>query len=161
MPFNHLLFESLLPGKTQAEDKQRSSYTAAELKPGGNETVLLFHLDEETTRKQLGLSGKKCCDFLYFYKKNSQCLLIFIELKGSNLAEAGEQLVNAIDAICRPRGQSRSLRKHARAVIVTPTITQGDKRELTKQMREARIPIFFGNSKKDKPCPLRDIEGLI
>jgi hypothetical protein len=160
MPFNHLLFESLQPGKTRAEDKENRSYTSTDLKPGSGETVLLFHLDKETTRKQLGLSGKKCYDFLYFYKSSSQCFLIFVELKGSNFANAGEQLSNAIDAICRPHGQSRSLREHVRAVIVTPTISPEDRKELTKEMRKQRIPVFFGNSKKDKPCLLKEIEGL-
>jgi len=160
MPFSRLLLESLLPGKTQAEDKANNCYTSTDLKAGPDETVLLFRLDNHVTKKNLGLSGKKCCDHLYFYKDRSRILLIVVELKASNLAQAVEQLSNAIESICEPRGLGNTFRALARAVVVTPTVSPRDRQQITNLMRKRRIKVFFGYSKRDKPCQLKQIVGL-
>jgi hypothetical protein len=160
MPFNHLLFEALLPGKTLAEDRVQNGYTSAQLEAGAGETVLLFRLDEDKTKARLKLTGKKCCDYFFFYSGRQKSLLIFVELKGGNLDRAEEQLVSAIDAICPNSDQGRSWRKHARAVIVSPTGSPRDRLKIQKAMRASGINVYFGSSKKNSPCPIRTIDGL-
>jgi hypothetical protein len=107
------------------------------------------------------LSGKKCCDHLYFFKGKARCLLIFVELKGEDLADAEEQLSNAIDAICNLAGQGRAWRKHARAVIISPTVSPRDWSRVQVKMKKRGIEVYFGTSKKDHPCNLKKVDGLI
>jgi hypothetical protein len=161
MPFNHLLFESLLPGKTKAEDNKRASYTSAELKPKRDEAVLLFRLDSDATRTRLGPFDKKCCDFLFLYRSEAKCLLIFVELKGDEIGAAPTQLANAIDAICDRAPGGSSWRKFVRAVIVAPTFAVQTRKTIQPGMRQGRgIQVFFGISKKGHACDIRNVEQL-
>jgi hypothetical protein len=160
MPFNHLLFEALLPGKTVAEDKDHGGYTSARLVQGEGETVLLFRLDEEKTKTELKLTGKRCCDYFYLFRTKEKSLLIFVELKGSNLDGIEMQLSNAIDAICPNSAKGRAWRQIARAVVVSSTVSPRDRLKLQKAMKPKGIDVYFGSSKKNAPCMLKTIEGL-
>jgi hypothetical protein len=149
-----------LPGKTVAEDREHNGYTSARLEAGAGETVLLFRLDESKTKEQLKLTGKRCCDYFFFFSGRHKSLLIFVELKGGNLDRAEEQLANAVDAICPNSDKGRSWRKLARAVVVSPTGSPRDRLKIQKAMRTRGINVYFGSSKKNSPCPIRTIEGL-
>jgi hypothetical protein len=160
MPFNHLLFEALLPGKTLAQDREHDGYTSAELKPGPGETVLLFRLDDDETKQHLKLAGQKCCDYFFFFKASHESLLIFVELKGGNLDRAEEQLAGAIDAICPSSGKGKTWRKLARAVVVSPTVSPRDRLKIQNAMKARGIKVYFGSSKKGFPCSIRAVAGL-
>jgi hypothetical protein len=160
MPFNHLLFDALLPGKTLAEDRGHGGYTSARLDPGGDETVLLFRLDSETTRRRLSLTGKSCCDHFYLFRGRHTSLLILVELKGDNLERAEEQLSNAIDSICLRSDSPSSWRKLVRAVIVSPAVSPRDRLKIQKRMAARGIQVFFGTSRQNYPCVIKNVSGL-
>jgi hypothetical protein len=160
MPFNHLLFEALLPGKTLAEDRAHNGYTSAQLEANAGETVLLFRLDEDKTKEHLKLTGEKCCDYFFLFRGKQKSLLIFVELKGGNLERAEQQLLAAIDAICTNSDKGRSWRRLARAVVVSPTVSPRDRLKIQKAMKAKGTEVYFGSSKKNAPCALRKIEGL-
>ena len=152
MPFNHLLFEALLPGKTLAEDREQNGYTSCELQAGAGETVLLFRLDEDKTKDKLKLTGQRCCDYFYFYRGPQRSLLIFVELKGSNLDRATRTTSSAIDAICPNSDKGRPWRKLVRAVIVSSTVSPRDRLKIQKAMNARGIELYFGSSKRNSPC---------
>jgi hypothetical protein len=146
MPFNHLLFESLLPGKTLAEDRKSGCRTSADLNRGPSETILLFRLDHASTRLRLGLSDTKCCDHLYFLKSETRTLLIFVELKSANIDEAEKQILNAHDAICNHSDVKKKLFLKL-ALIVSATGTPPNAKKRQTNMREHGIALYFGTSR--------------
>jgi len=155
MPFNHLLFESLLPGRTLAEDKEKGCRSSANLERGPGEAVLLFRLDQIGTKERLNLRGKKCCDHLFFYKSGNQTLLIFIELKSTDIRGAMEQITSAHDAILSESQYFRSKRPTVCAVFVSVAASTNDKKRMQKEMREKGINLEFGTS-RGKACPIKE-----
>jgi hypothetical protein len=155
MPFNHLLFKSLLPGKTLAEDKRSGCRTSADLERGRNETVLLFRLDEASTRKLLGLSDQKCCDHLYFLKSEKNTTLIFVELKSTDLDQAEKQILSSYRAICNHSNvKSQSPRTLALIVSAIGTPPGSKKRQL--EMSKRGIDLYFGTS-RGRPCSIKSV----
>jgi hypothetical protein len=153
MPVDHLLFESLLPGITKAEDKKSGGHTSANLEHGPHESVLLFHLDTETTRRRLGLLEGKCCDFLYFFKNKKHSILIFVELKGTDIASATEQIANAHQAL---GAQSKYVKScHPLAVIVSSVAAPRNGRVIQHQMKTQGITLYFGRSRSGRPCEIK------
>ncbi len=94
MPFNFLLWHCLLPGKTQISEQGCS----ARILPKSDETVLAFRIDLEAFREEYDLRGKKLCDGFFFIFKagDTRPKLIFVELKGSDVTAAAEQLIIAV-----------------------------------------------------------------
>jgi len=98
MPFNTLLLSScLIPGKT--------SYTedgvTITLQPQNGETILFFSIDDQSNpncklRPLLGLAqaGMKICDLIVFYANDTERIICFVELKGSNIQTAKDQVIN-------------------------------------------------------------------
>jgi len=160
MPFNHLLFEALLPGKTLADDRKHGGTSSVRLEPAAGETVLLFRLDSEKTKDRLGLVDKSCCDYLYLYRTKDTSLLIFIELKGENLDRSAQQLSSAIQSVCSHSGLNGTWRRLARAVIVSSTVSPKERTKLHKQMKEQGIRVYFGTSRKSHARDIKRIEGL-
>jgi hypothetical protein len=64
MPFNHLLFGALQPGKTLAEDRENKGYTSAQLEAAAEETVLLFRSvhSQEDRGTERGIQAMKACN---------------------------------------------------------------------------------------------------
>ena len=97
MPFNTLLLTGcFLPGKTSfTEDGVQLS-----LQPESGETVLFFSIDDQSNpnckfRQVLGIQNdKKICDLIVFYAKENERIICFVELKGSKLGTAVEQVTN-------------------------------------------------------------------
>jgi hypothetical protein len=146
MPFSHLLFEALLPGKSVAEDRKSGCRTSADLQRGPNETILLFRLDHAQTKSRLGLSDRKCCDHLYFLKSETRTILIFVELKSTDLDEAEEQILNAHNAICNHSDvKKKSFRSVAIVVSTMGAPPNAKKRQ--SNMREHGIALYFGTSR--------------
>jgi hypothetical protein len=159
MPLDHLLFESLIPGITKAEDKKGTGRTSANLDRGSNETVLLFHRDNEETRRRLKFSGEKCCDFLYFFKNRKRAVLIFIELKGTKINSAAHRIASAYHALAALSEYVKSHTPQALAVIVSSgSAPRREGAVIQKRMKASGIKLYFGKSSKDHPC---DIKALI
>jgi hypothetical protein len=156
VPFNHLLVESLQPGTTLAEDRKSGCRSSADLKPGKSETVLLFHLDADSTRKHLKLSQVKCCDHLYLFKSSKGTSLIFVELKSTNLDGADQQILNAFEAICQhPNFNARSVR--VLAVIVSSGSVFRDPKKIRANLRKRGIELHFGTSRDGHPCLIKEV----
>ena len=94
MPFNFLLCECLHPGETGFKE----SGIGARIRPEGRECVLVFGIDNQRFRTQF--SVHRACDALFFYKSQAHGpVLLFVELKGSDVESAAEQLGQALDAV--------------------------------------------------------------
>jgi hypothetical protein len=155
MPVDHLLFESLLPGKTLAEDRQNKCCTSADLKAAPNETVLLFRLDDERTRKRLGLAGSKCCDHLYLFKSLTHAILIFVELKSTDLKDAADQIVNAFEAVKAQSSYGRTEHPPAIALIISSSAPPRDSKMMQKQLMSRGLILVFGTS-RGRACYVRE-----
>jgi hypothetical protein len=153
MPVDHLLFRSLIPGVTLAEDKGSGSHTSANLHRGNGESVLVFHLDDEHTRKRLALAEKKCCDFVFFFKSQARCTLIFVELKGIDIATAEEQIVSAYHAMSAQSAYIRSCGPFA--IIVSSGAAPKNGKDIQKRMKDRGIPLYFGTSRKGRSCEIK------
>lgn len=141
MLFDHLLFDALVPGKTLAEDKGHGSPTSADFRPTGDETVLLFRIDDDQTKKRLGLTGQKCCDSLYFVKNKTDSLLILVELKGSDSSRAKEQILGTFTAIHKNSEHVRRGTCKVYAVIVTLREAPRNLTEMKKKLRQKGIQL--------------------
>jgi hypothetical protein len=159
MPFNHLLFEALQAGKTLAEDRKSGCRTTADLKRGAGETVLLFQIDGASTRKHLRLAEKKCCDHAYFFKSVKVTLLIFVEMKSTNLDGAVDQILNAHEAICfHPNLKAQSPRSIG--VIVSTVAFIPDSHKIKNRIGKRKINLYFKVS-RNKPYSINElITGL-
>lgn len=93
MPFNPLFLTCLSP-KTSFSEKGGN----VGIKPQSGEQVLFFVIDQEsndssTVHLDLEVKGP-ICDLLVYYGKGSKKVLCFVELKGSDVSHAVEQIVN-------------------------------------------------------------------
>ena len=153
MLFDHLLFDALVPGKTLAEDKGHGSPTSADFRPTGDETVLLFRIDDDQTKKRLGLTGR-CCDSLYFVKNKTDSLLILVELKGSDSSRAKEQILGTFAAIRKNSEHVRRGTCKVYAVIVTLREAPRNLTKMKKELRQQGIQLEHGKS-RGRACDLR------
>lgn len=95
MPFNSLMLTCL---------SNKTSYGEAgcniTIVPERSESILLFVIDEQSNprsniRQTLEMSrAETLCDCIYFYLKGEQRTLCFVELKGSDLEHAVNQVIN-------------------------------------------------------------------
>jgi len=111
MAFDFLLWNCVAPGKTSISEFG----IKASLKPYEDECVLAFRIDCDEFRTHFGV--RRACDGLFFVKtKNEDPLLVLVELKGSDVGHAVEQLHDTLDGLKRSH-----IRKPVtyRAVIVT------------------------------------------
>lgn len=105
MPLNTLFAHCLLPGRTAyAEQKSNKQDTGIRVPPQSGEAVLLFNIDDQTNpscrlRSALNIQGG-LCDCLVLYKgSEGRPVLCLVELKGSDVASAAEQLANTQRAL--------------------------------------------------------------
>jgi hypothetical protein len=157
MPFNHLLFDSLKPGVTLAEDRGSGCYTSTDLRRDAEETVLLFGLDDSATRRRLSLNDGKCCDYLYFLKNNIRTELIFVELKSTNIESATHQITSAHSAICDRCHTFKSRGTRAKAIIVSSQASPRDTKAIQDRMKKRGIDLYFGISRKGHPCQIKNL----
>ena len=95
--FEPLLWRCLMPGKTGFDEQGLS----ARIKPGGGETILVFHSDTTVFRDSFGLPPESnVSDAIFFYKNEARRpVVLFLELKGTHLEHATRQLTTVIKAI--------------------------------------------------------------
>ncbi|MBD2777665.1 hypothetical protein [Iningainema tapete] len=98
MPFNTLLLSGcFLPGKTSFIENG----VEISLQPETGETVLFFSIDEQSNSNcklrqllEINKPGMKICDLIVFYARGEERTICFVELKGSDLKTAIEQVIN-------------------------------------------------------------------
>lgn len=94
MPFNFLLWNCLAVGRTSVAEKGITA--RMERKPG--ESVLAFRIDCDEFRRHFGT--RRVCDALFFYRsQENKPVLLFVELKGSNIRDGVEQLKETLGII--------------------------------------------------------------
>lgn len=92
---HHFLADCLCSG-TAEHEKGKS----VRIEPKADEVVLLFKTDHATARKYLGITAAS--DVVFLYVRHQQPpRLVFVELKGSDLKKAADQLSNTIAAVKR------------------------------------------------------------
>jgi hypothetical protein len=106
-------------------------------------------------RKRLGLSDKKCCDFVFFFKSANHCTLIFVELKGIDVSSAEEQIVTAYQAMSTRSAYIKSCRPFA--IIVSSGAAPRNRKDIQKRMKTGGISLYFGTSRKGSPCEIKDV----
>lgn len=112
MPFDFLVWECLVPGQTSIAE--RGTGTSARIKPLGGECVLTFGIDNQAFRGEFNVN--RVCDALFFYKIEAKSpVLLFVELKGADIASAAEQVGQALQAVRRALPRDADYR----AVVVT------------------------------------------
>ncbi len=147
MPLNTLLLsDCLLPGKTSYEEGVK-----IKLKPESGETVLFFNIDNQSNpncklRQLLGLNseGQKICDLIVFYAKEDTKIICFVELKGSDIKTARDQVINTYTAF------NKFLRKYNSGLYFTPKIyilfNGSVPKEIDKYQEELKNMFGEGNS---------------
>jgi hypothetical protein len=151
-PLNVLLWDCLERRTTSCSERG----TSASIQKQPGETILVFRTDSEAMRRAFGL--QKACDRLFFYmKEQSRPNLIFVELKGTDVKRAAEQLKETIlqvkrvlGAIARPFIEGDSLH----AVIV---FQGGAPRELEKIQQDFRKQVGIPLKMSRSPADLRTI----
>ena len=152
MPFNTLLLTCLIPGASVSEHGGRVS-----VKPQSGEIVLFFVVDDQTNRdstlrQDLGIVGA-ICDCVVYYIKGDKKVLCLVELKGSNVDHAVEQIMNTFQYLkqsleaCTLRRECRScfLQIDWRAYVYVhgsvPRNTKQASRFLTEAFRKTKFAI--------------------
>src|SRR5262245_28075400 len=103
MPFNFLLWRCLAPGKTSYQEPRTG--WGVRVQPINDETILFLLTDADPVReyfskKRKWYDLKNVADLLVYCKrKNSSPILLFVELKGSDIDQSVEQLCQTIEAI--------------------------------------------------------------
>lgn len=151
-PLNVLLWECLEPRVTSCAE--RGTNASIQKQPG--ETVLVFRTDSDAMRRAFGL--QKACDRLFFYmKEQSSPKLVFVELKGTDVKRAAEQLEETIIKVKRVLGAISNAfvrNDNLHAVVVSQG---GVPRQLEKLQQDFRkrvgIPLKISRS----PADLRKI----
>src|SRR5262245_16617401 len=115
--FELLLWRCLDPGRTSFGEQGLS----AQIKPEGKETVLVFHSDTEIFRDTFGLSPEdNVSDAIFFYKKEaSRPIVLFLELKGTDIEHARKQLTMVIKVVRDKMGAGVRSETDYRAIILT------------------------------------------
>ncbi|MDJ0735259.1 MAG: hypothetical protein QNJ47_14575 [Nostocaceae cyanobacterium] len=98
MPFNTLLLTGcFLPGKTSFKENG----VEIKVQPESGETILFFSIDEQSNPScklrqvlKIDRQNMKICDLIVFYGKDNHRVICFVELKGSDLERAVEQVEN-------------------------------------------------------------------
>jgi hypothetical protein len=151
-PLNVLFWECLERHATGCSE--RGTRAAIQKQPG--ETVLVFRTDNSAMRQAFGL--EKACDRLFFYmKEQSAPKLVFVELKGTDVKRAAEQLEETVTKVKRVLGSIWNAlvrNENLHAVVVSQG---GVPRQLEKLQQDFRkrvgIPLKISRS----PADLRTI----
>ena len=152
MPFNTLLLTCLIPGTSVSEHGGRVS-----VEPQSGEVVLFFVVDDQTNpdstlRQDLGIVGA-ICDCVVYYVKGDKKVLGLVELKGSNLDRALDQIMNTFQCLrqslractlrrdCRPCFLQIDWRAYVHIHGSAPRNTKQASRLLTQAFGKAKFAI--------------------
>ncbi|KYF52493.1 hypothetical protein BE04_06265 [Sorangium cellulosum] len=157
MPLNFLLWNALRTSDTShGEAGKRVS-----LQREAGETVLVFHADTQEFRRRFGVTH--ACDAIFFYKRPpAPPLLLFVELKGKEIADGAIQLRETLLAVRREL--AAALRDGApraeqlRAVIVCSGVASPREhgRVRAEFERATSVPLLVKTVKRGT-CDLRDV----
>jgi len=140
--FNRLLLDGLVPGSSGVNEN-RAKFV---LKRSGDETILVFRLDSSAGRQCLGLPGhSKAADaLLAVFRKSRRPVLLFVELKGSDVKHGMQQLQSTVQTVKKVLGNQWS-RFEAFAVVVrssgaSPKLGRDIKRLQTQMLKTLNTP---------------------
>ena len=147
-PLNVLLWDCLERRVTSCSERG----TSASIQKQPGETVLVFRTDNDEMRRAFGL--EKACDRLFFYmKEQSDPRLIFVELKGTDVKRAAEQLKETVIKVKRVLGTMASAFARTENLLAVIVSQGGAPRELEKLQQDFRkhagIPLKISRSPAD------------
>jgi hypothetical protein len=161
--FSVLLWRCLAPGEYTVEENNLS----ATLTPlnGMRETILVFDkLDDRRLPDHYAGADRACCDAIFFYSRNladdAGPLLLFVELKGTDIRRAIEQLKNTmreVEAAVRPESLRGKTRRRAAVIVTKATVPQlVDMRPLVSEFRrELKASIYIEQEAQGRRVDLR------
>jgi hypothetical protein len=138
--YSRLLWQFLEPGAHVASENRLTVSLAPN--PGAQETILLFDkLDSRGLPRSFPGDNKTCCDALFYYKRNRPSgdgnILIFVELKSSDVEHAIEQLKNTIQHVWAAMHSECKPKSKIGAVVVTKgNVPPVDERKRAREFRE-------------------------
>lgn len=148
MPFNYLLWNCLLPGKTSV----RESGKVASLKPDkrGNESVLAFKIDTDDFRNRF--DTKLVADALFFHKTEGKApTILLVELKGRDVGHGIDQLGETLRAVKKSLG--RRFPVEFRAVVRTDRGVPKDMKARQKKFnRDHSVPLLVARRPDLRNC---------
>ena len=158
MPFNNLLLNCLIEGRSVKENKR----TVVVEKPEKNEIILFFKIDDQsnkrcTLRKAITLSGG-ICDSIVFYSSEGQKKVCFVELKGADIESAIKQVVNTYKNLKGAIKYNLSQTIEWKACILHGGAAP---RLIKKEYRETLKKIFGKNGFKLSSGPRLDIGSFL
>lgn len=151
-PLNILLWDCLERRTTSCAERG----TSASIQKQPGETVLVFRTDSDAMRRAFGL--QKACDRLFFYmKEQSPPKLVFVELKGTDVKRAAEQLEETVIKVKRALGAMSNAfasNENLLAVVVRGGAAPSAQHEIQQKFRrQVGIPLRVLSS----PADLRKI----
>ncbi len=155
MPFNTLLLTCLIHGTRFGEQGATVS-----IKPKSGETILFFSVDDQSNEgcglRKMGMQGALCDLVIFFDNAGEKKTLCMVELKGSDLKRAIEQVINTRDFL--KNNLPTGLRQHVvwKACILLTGKSPQEVKQLEKHLEEAfgkenfRIPVGGSKGKESK-----------
>ncbi|MEM8640166.1 MAG: hypothetical protein AAGG51_15310 [Cyanobacteria bacterium P01_G01_bin.54] len=156
MLFDALLFSAdcLLMGQTSyGENKSRVS-----LKTESEETILFFRTDSNTFRRIINATNEKVCDLVILYANQNRRVICFCELKGSQVNDAKEQIINTHRLLMQYfTKQNLFLSLESKAIIVPSGSFPKD----TKKIREELANTVCSSTQNVDICRSREIGDFL
>ncbi len=90
------------------------------VEPEAGEIVLFFRSDSPDFRSCVGLTSvEKACDIMVFYYKSPKMVICFVELKGSEIEKAHEQIRETHRAFLNASGSGNTQGVEWKGLVIT------------------------------------------
>jgi len=130
MAFDELLWNCLIPGAASA--KEQGIGIALER---SGATVLFFRCDCDEFRSEFDVPRAQVCDLLVYYCRDPKSpVLLFVELKGSDLLRAVAQIRSAQATLKSHISERHWKRAKIKALIVTPNSVPPKRQGIPKEV---------------------------
>jgi hypothetical protein len=172
MPFNYMLWYCLCPGKTSY--KEPGTGWGVQVQPASEETILFLltdsdHLREYFATKRNWYNLKNAADLLVYCSRPARVpilparvpILLFVELKGSDIHHAAEQLRQTVEAVRNALGNPMRSKTDYRALILASGAAPKNTKAIQKTFRDKygvalRIKTGIGKGAVDLRPYLKD-----
>ncbi|MCI0456345.1 MAG: hypothetical protein L0Z62_05135 [Gemmataceae bacterium] len=140
MPFNFMLWYALSPGKTSYQEP--GTGWGVQVKPQKDETILFHLTDSQQLRDHFKSRNwydlKNVADLLVFCNRPGRdVILLFVELKGSDIEHAAGQIRQLVDAVRKALPNPMRKETDYRALILASGSAPAKKvHALQKEFRE-------------------------
>ena len=140
MPFNYMLWHCLSPGKTSYTEP--GTGWGVQVKPVSDETILFLRTDSDQLREYFATTRnwynlKNAADLLVYCSRAGRMpILLFVELKGSDIHHAAEQLRQTVEAVRKALANPMRSGTDYRALILASGSAPKNTKEIQKAFRD-------------------------